>query len=140
VAPRWWSLIVEGRLEEVAGARTLIRRGVLDPEQAKATVAYITAGAPKLHAASRLRDPGATSDLCSRGSGAIEHNVDLVVTRRLKRRGMTWTREGYPTEPPWPMGHGPHLEDTLISHSPRRLCRRRSEGVHAPSSDVRGSG
>jgi hypothetical protein len=95
VSSRWWSLAVEGRLEEiVAEARVLIRRGVLDPEEARMTVAYIAAGAPKLHAASRLKDRGATGELCSKGSGAIEHNVDLVVARRLKRRGMTWSREG----------------------------------------------
>jgi hypothetical protein len=95
VASRWWSLAVENRLEEiVAEARVLIRRQVIDPQQAKNTMAYIAAGASKLHAASRLKERGATAELCSKGSGAIEHNVDLVVARRLKRRGMTWSREG----------------------------------------------
>ncbi len=33
--------------------------------------------------------------MAPRGSGAMEHNVDLVVVRRFKRQGMrSWTREG----------------------------------------------
>jgi hypothetical protein len=95
VASRWWALAVQGRVEEmVAEASVLIRRRVIDPEEARITLAYVRAGMPKLHAASRLRDRGATAELCARGSGAVEHNMDLVVARRLKRRGMTWSREG----------------------------------------------
>ncbi len=95
-ASRWWTLALEGRLAEiVAEATVLIRRGILDPQEARATVAYLATGAPKLHAASRLKDRGAPPALCSRGSGGIEHNVDLVVARRCKRRGMTgWSRDG----------------------------------------------
>jgi hypothetical protein len=33
--------------------------------------------------------------MAPRGSGAMEHNVDLVVARRFKRQGMrAWSRHG----------------------------------------------
>ena len=33
--------------------------------------------------------------MAPRGSGVIEHNVDLIVARRFKRQGMrSWSRQG----------------------------------------------
>jgi hypothetical protein len=31
---------------------------------------------------------GPPPELCTRGSGVIEHTIDLVVARRMKRQGM----------------------------------------------------
>jgi hypothetical protein len=42
----------------------------------------------------RLREQGHSEQMAPRGSGAIEHAIDLVVARRFKRQGMrSWGRE-----------------------------------------------
>lgn len=42
-----------------------------------------------------LQDAGLSPQMAPRGSGAMEHNVDLVVARWFKRQGMrAWSRRG----------------------------------------------
>ena len=48
-----------------------------------------------MHTYVRLQDAGHSPQIAPRGSGGMDHNVDLVVARRFKRQGMrSWSRDG----------------------------------------------
>jgi len=72
-----------------------VRSGHIDPKAAANLLAYFERGAGALHSYLKLREAGHSAQMAPRGSGAIEHSVDLVVARRFKRQGMrSWSRQG----------------------------------------------
>lgn len=72
----------------------LVRRGRLGAELAQETLAFLELNHGAIWASRDLRAQGAPPELCVVGSGVVEHNIDLVVARRMKRQGMRWSREG----------------------------------------------
>jgi hypothetical protein len=72
----------------------LVRRGGLPAEVAREARSFLELNAPAIRAHRSLLRRGAPQELCTRGSGVIEHNVDLVVARRMKRQRMYWSRDG----------------------------------------------
>ncbi len=72
----------------------LVAKGTLDPKTARETRAFLQLNAPAIWAFRGLLEAGAPPELCTRGSGVIEHTIDLVVARRMKRQGMFWSRDG----------------------------------------------
>lgn len=95
VGEQWWKLTLGGYIDRVvASVRARIAARTLDADEGRAILDYLRSNTPRLHAAAELRRQGAPKDLCVRGSGAIEHNIDLIVKRRMKRRGMFWSRAG----------------------------------------------
>lgn len=95
IGERLWEHTLDGRLDRVAASlRARVVAASLDEDEAHNLLDYLRGNQPRLHAAAELKKQGAPPELCVRGSGAIEHNVDLVIARRMKRRGMFWSREG----------------------------------------------
>lgn len=95
VGERWWEQVVAGDLDRVvASVRAHVARGSLDPIDARNLVDYLRSNLPRLHAAAELQKKGAPAALCVRGSGSIEHNVDIIVARRMKKKGMFWSKGG----------------------------------------------
>jgi len=72
----------------------LVARGRLDAKVARETLAYLEVNHRAIWAHRTLLARGAPSELCTRGSGVIEHTIDLLVARRMKRQGMRWSKEG----------------------------------------------
>jgi hypothetical protein len=64
-----------------------VAHGSLAPDDARNLVDYLRSNLPRVHAAEELKAKGAPRELCVRGSGGIEHNGDLVVVRRMKKKG-----------------------------------------------------
>jgi hypothetical protein len=95
-AARWWAWVTEhnlGALSRSIDAHT--RQGAIDPEAGRGLFDYLAKGIDAFHTYVRLQDEGHSPQMAPRGSGAMEHNVDLVVARRFKRQGMrAWTRQG----------------------------------------------
>ena len=92
---RWWGLLVGGELDWVVfWVCACVVHGSFASVDARNLVDYRRLNEPGVYAAAELRARGAPKDLCMRGSGAIEHNVDLMVARRMKEKGMFWSREG----------------------------------------------
>lgn len=95
VAARWWGWVAEQSLDALGRSLTYyINAGRVDPEAGRNLLHYFQKGAGALHTYLRLRQQGHSPQMAPRGSGAIEHNIDLVVARRFKRQGMRWSREG----------------------------------------------
>jgi hypothetical protein len=94
-ARRWieWTLAGQWRRVERSMA-ALVQRGKLSAAVARETRSFLELNAPAIWAFQGLLDRGAPPELCTRGSGVIEHNVDLVAARRMKRQGMYWSRDG----------------------------------------------
>ena len=58
-------------------------------------MSYLAKGSGAFQTFLRLQEQGHSPQMAPRGSGAMEHKVDLVVARRFKRQGMRgWTRQG----------------------------------------------
>jgi len=94
-ARRWIDWALGGQWRKVERSMgDLVRRGKLSAEVARETRSYLELNAPAIWAFRSLVDRGAPVELCTRGSGVIEHNVDLVAARRMKRQGMYWSRDG----------------------------------------------
>lgn len=66
----------------------------MDPELARETLCFLELNQGALWGFRRLASAGAPAELCTRGSGVVEHNIDLVACRRMKRQGMRWSRRG----------------------------------------------
>lgn len=94
-AGRWiaWALAGSWRRIERSMAH-LVARGGLDPKLAREMRSFLELNAPAIWAFRVLLAAGAPPELCTRGSGVIEHTIDLLVARRMKRQGMFWSREG----------------------------------------------
>ena len=70
------------------------RQGRVQAESAAEFVAYCKANRDGIWASAKLKDRIPDPAMRIIGSGVIEHNVDLVVARRMKKKGMFWSREG----------------------------------------------
>lgn len=95
-AARWWSWVAENNLDALGKSlKHCLTNGQIDPEAGRSLMGYFRRGAGALRTYLRLRDAGHSAQMAPRGSGVIEHSVDLVVARRFKRQGMrSWTRTG----------------------------------------------
>jgi len=94
-AGRWISWALSGRWRSVARSMTrLVAAGRLEPELARETLAFLELNHSSIWASRVLRAQGAPPELCVVGSGVVEHTIDLVVCRRMKRQGMRWSRRG----------------------------------------------
>ncbi|MGH2765071.1 MAG: UPF0236 family transposase-like protein [Actinomycetota bacterium] len=95
-AARWWGYVATHTLEALG--RSLahsIGAGQVDPKAGEDLLGYFRRGAAALDTYLGLREAGHSAQMAPRGSGVIEHGVDLVVARRFKRQGMrSWSREG----------------------------------------------
>ena len=94
-AARWWAWVAESNLEALhRSIHHYVSSGQIDPKAAANLLAYFERGAAALHTYLRLREQGHSEQMAPRGSGAIEHAIDLVVARRFKRQGMrSWGRD-----------------------------------------------
>jgi hypothetical protein len=95
-AARWWAWVAEHNLGALGRSiRRLVAQGKVDPAEGIGLLTYLERGAGALHTYLGLQQAGHTPQMAPRGSGAMEHNVDLVVARRFKRQGMrAWSRRG----------------------------------------------
>ena len=95
-AARWWAWVVQQNLDALGRSiYAVIRTGKIDPKEGANLLAYFRRGASALNTYLRLREAGHSEQMAPRGSGMVEHSVDLVVARRFKRQGMrSWSREG----------------------------------------------
>lgn len=94
-AARWWAWVAEHNLGALGRSiEGLIRAGKVEPRVGHTLLGYLTRGAAALHTYVRLQEAGHSPQMAPRGSGGMEHNVDLVVARRFKRQGMrSWGRD-----------------------------------------------
>lgn len=94
-AARWWAWAAESNLDALGRSiHHYVASGQIDPKAAANLLTYFERGAGALHTYLRLREAGHPDQMAPRGSGAIEHAVDLVVARRFKRQGMrSWGRD-----------------------------------------------
>jgi len=95
-AARWWAWVTEHNLGSLGRSiDSLTRQGAIDPVAGRVLLGYLAQGADAFHTYVRLQDEGHSAQMAPRGSGAMEHAVDLVVARRFKRQGMrSWSRPG----------------------------------------------
>jgi len=95
-AAKWWAWVTEHNLGALGRSiEQLAASGKVDPEAARSLYDYLAKGVDAFHAYVRLQEQGHSPQMAPRGSGAMEHSVDLVVARRFKRQGMrAWTRSG----------------------------------------------
>jgi len=95
-AARWWAWVTEHNLGALGRSiEQFTRTGAIDPEAGRSLYDYLAKGVDAFHTYVRLQEEGHSPQMAPRGSGAMEHNVDLVVARRFKRQGMrSWTRSG----------------------------------------------
>lgn len=95
LAGRWISWTLAGQWRRVARSMTaLVSRGRIDPGLARETLSFLELNRGAVWGFRRLESAGAPAELCPRGSGVVEHNIDLVACRRMKRQGMRWSRRG----------------------------------------------
>jgi hypothetical protein len=95
-AARWWAWVTEHNLGALSRSiEAYTREGAIDPTAGRGLFDYLAKGIDAFHTYVRLQDEGHAPQMAPRGSGAMEHNVDLIVARRFKRQGMrAWTRQG----------------------------------------------
>jgi hypothetical protein len=94
-AGRWIAWALSGRWRSIERSMSaLVARGRLDAKVARETLAYLQVNHRAIWAHRTLLARGAPPELCTRGSGVIEHTIDLLVARRMKRQGMRWSKEG----------------------------------------------
>lgn len=95
-AARWWGYVATNNLDALGRSlHHYIRAGQVDPKAGDDLLRYFEKGAGALQTYLSLREAGHSAQMAPRGSGVIEHGVDLVVARRFKRQGMrAWSREG----------------------------------------------
>ncbi len=95
-AARWWAWVTEHNLSALSRSiEAFARRGAIDPEAGRALFEYLAGGIDAFHTYVGLQEAGHSPQMAPRGSGAMEHNVDLIVARRFKRQGMrAWSRKG----------------------------------------------
>lgn len=85
IPDKLWCGDVDGAIELLASLRSLDGR---QPVRAlEETISYLDGQRAWLHDYQALKDQG-----CPIGSGLVERAVDLVINRRMKKRGMRWKR------------------------------------------------
>lgn len=89
---RWTTDEAHDAVDQEIGWR--IDHGDITPEDGRLLLGYLRTHRRKIHAARTLANRGAPKHLCTHWSAAIEHTVDLLVARRMKKRGMHWSRTG----------------------------------------------
>jgi hypothetical protein len=95
LAGRWISWALGGQWRRIARSMApLVRSGKLSATVAQDTLAFLELNHSAIWAFKELLTKGAPEELCTRGSGVIEHTIDLLVARRMKRQGMRWSKEG----------------------------------------------
>ncbi|MGH8936156.1 MAG: UPF0236 family transposase-like protein [Acidimicrobiia bacterium] len=95
LAGRWISWVLAGQWRRVARSMShLVGAGRLEPKVARETLSWLEVNQGAIWAFQILVERGAPRELCTRGSGVVEHNIDLVAARRMKRQGMRWSRRG----------------------------------------------
>ncbi len=95
MAGRWISWALAGQWRRVARSlMALVRAHRVDPKVAEDTLAFLELNHRAIWASNGLRARGAPPELCVVGSGVGEHTIDLLAARRMKRRGMRWSRGG----------------------------------------------
>jgi hypothetical protein len=120
VAERLWEVsgADRGRFEELKGlassdpvacARKLRRSRLIRPELAAEVASYLEGVARDLYGVDRLPRRLRRGRMRVVGSGVVEKHQDLLVKRRMKGRGMRWTRRG---------------ADHLLALQARRFCGR----------------
>ncbi len=94
-AARWWGWVSEHNLDALGRSiHAFIRAGKIEAKAGASLLGYFERGAAALHTYLRLRQAGHSEQMAPRGSGMVEHGVDLVIARRFKRQGMrAWGRE-----------------------------------------------
>ncbi len=95
--------------DPVACANRLRRSVRLHPELARETAGYLKGVARDLHGVERIPRRLRRGRMHVVGSGVVEKHQDLVVKRRMKGKGMRWTRRG---------------ADHLLALQARRSCDR----------------
>lgn len=82
--------------DDAAKAATWVRRGAYGVKASEAPVLanYLEQIAPQLWGIRRLPRHLRRGRMFIRGSAVVEKHQDLLVGRRMKRRGMRWTRAG----------------------------------------------
>ncbi len=95
-AARWWAWVAESNLGALGRSiNSLAASGRIDPTEGRKLLGYLARGQAAINTHVRMQEAGHSAQMAPRGSGAMEHNVDLVVARRFKRQGMrSWSREG----------------------------------------------
>ena len=63
-------------------------------EPLKELLSYIQGPGTELYGTRKLRVSGAKVPPHMNGSGGIERNIGILVTHRMKRKGMSWTKNG----------------------------------------------
>lgn len=95
--------------DPAACARRLRRSRLLRPEPAHEVALYLEGVAPDLHGVDRLPRRLRRGRMRVVGPAVVEKHQDLLVARRMKGRGMRWTRRG---------------ADHLLALQARRFCGR----------------
>jgi hypothetical protein len=95
--------------DPAACARRLRRSVHLNTETAREVAGYLEHIAPDLHGIDRLPRRLRRGPMRIVGSGVVEKHQDLLVKRRMKGKGMRWTRRG---------------ADHLLAMQARRFCDR----------------
>ncbi|MDP9297141.1 MAG: UPF0236 family protein, partial [Actinomycetota bacterium] len=95
-AARWWAWVAEHNLGALGRSiNSLASQGRIDLEDGRKLLGYLARGQAAINTYVRMQEVRHSPQMAPRGSGAMEHNVDLVVARRFKRQGMrSWSREG----------------------------------------------
>jgi hypothetical protein len=95
-AARWWAWVTEHNLAAVGRSiEQLSASGRIDAEAGRSLYGYLAKGIDAFHTYVGMQQAGHSPQMAPRGSGAMEHSVDLVVARRFKRQGMrSWSRSG----------------------------------------------
>ncbi|HEX9089269.1 MAG TPA: UPF0236 family protein [Arthrobacter sp.] len=95
--------------DPVACARKLRRSRLIRPELAREVASYLEGVAPDLYGVDRLPRRLRRGRMHVVGSGVVEKHQDLLVKRRMKGKGMRWTRRG---------------AEHLLALQARRFCGR----------------
>lgn len=68
--------------------------GRFDREKTEDLATYLKNNAHGIWGSKALKDKISQTEVLNVGSGVIEKNVDIVVSRRFKKKGMRWSKQG----------------------------------------------
>jgi len=89
--------LYSGKGKEMLDTIKLARLLCEDKEKKKKIAdlaSYIENNFDGLYGSRSLKDKVEAKEVLVSGSGAMEKNIDVVIGRRFKRQGMSWTKEG----------------------------------------------